>query len=149
MSPSEPDGGTGPPRSVQLSFVLWLAAAIVGLAGVLVSYSTAPEIAGQVGERPGQGAGWIGIVAFGLLLLWAAAVLSMRNGHYWARLVLTGFGALGVLEGLRFLSQVDAYLAAGPMGVAHGVLSLAQAALVIVAVVLMFRPDANAHFARR
>lgn len=149
MTPSpEPEGSTGPPRSVQLSFVLWLGAAIVGATGVMVSYSTAPEIAGQLGERPGQSAGWVGIIAFVLLLLWVAAMQFMRNGHNWARIVLVGFGALGVLEGLRFLSQADVYFAAGALGVAHGVLSIAQATLVIVAVVLMFRPDANAHFAR-
>lgn len=143
-----PEGGASPPRPVQMSFVLWLAAALVGAAGVMVSYSTAPEIAGQLGERPGQSAGWVGVIAFGLLLLWIAAVLSLRNGHNWARIVLSGFGALGVLEGLRFLSEADAYLAAGALGVVHGLLSIAQAALVVVAVVLMFRPDANEHFAR-
>lgn len=168
-TPQYPGGGVATrPKSVDTSFMLWLAAAACGIissllnfatAGDMVSHSTADALrdAGmpedQIGQMPGmEGAVTAGVifgVIFTLILLgaWIALVFLMRDGKNWARIVLAVLGGIGILFGVLSLFGIGILISLGIFGILQALLSLAQLGLAIAAMIFMFKSDANAYFA--
>lgn len=139
------------PKEVEISFWLWIATLVLGVVGVVITYSRINQIRAEAINRtltqnPSVDQSMIdsamttafvtGIVV--VLLVVAAEfvfVLLMRGGRNWARIVLAVLGGVGVLFGL--------------IGFATGawsVIGLLQILLLIGAIVTMFLPAANAWF---
>jgi hypothetical protein len=162
--------GGVPPKSVQTSFQLWVVYLVLGVIGMVVSFLTRDaQIA--AGIRIGlEGSGFTeadlpagtieGIRAAGaaqsnialvisivILAVLAAAVVSMRKGRNWARIVLTVVGVLALLAGVFLLLGAGLLLAVGGLGVVSVLLAAVQVGLAIAAMVFMYRPDAKAFFA--
>jgi hypothetical protein len=134
------------PRPVRAAVVVWLAAVGAGVAETLV-HLTGPAAPGA-GALAVRAAIYTGVVAL---------VLALRTGRdavRWTLAVLLGVvGTLSlVLEPATWLaaggSPVEYLAGAGVADLAIVVLRLGHLALVAVALVLMFRPAANAFFRR-
>ncbi|HET9138686.1 hypothetical protein [Actinophytocola sp.] len=76
----------------------------------------------------------VGLIFMGLFLLFA---YKMRAGRNWARITLTVLGALGIISSLANLR-----LAGG----LELVISLIQAAVILGAIVFMYRSDSNQYY---
>ena len=130
-----------PPAPVQRSFVLWIAAVVVGLVGSAFSLATTTA-APTAGAAAG---GFVGVV-IGLLFLAAIVfcALRMRQGENWARLTLT------VLGGVSAVFTVLGVLLTAGLGISLGavstIVSLVQAALIVAAILFAFQAPANAYF---
>lgn len=151
--PGQEPGGSAParPKSVDTSFMLWLVSAALGILGTLISFATVDDLTrDQLGaEMEGAVAAGVGIGAFiglAIFVAWIAIVFQMRNGKNWARIVLAVLGGLSILFGLLGLFGLGELFAVGLLGVLQGLLSLAQLAVVIGAMVFMFKPDASRYF---
>lgn len=142
---SAPD--TGVPGAVRLAVAGWLGAILLGIAEALVRLALPdPPSAGQLAVR------------FGMYLLLSGLVLSLLTGHNAARwtvaLLLGGVGTFSLLvEPAAWLlagGSALAYLTAAD-GPALLIVALrsAHVAAVLAALVLMFRPAANAFFRSR
>ncbi|MFD3694594.1 hypothetical protein ACFWUZ_00260 [Streptomyces sp. NPDC058646] len=142
-----------PPAAVRTAFVLWLTAVAAG----------AFETALMLGRLAADGEATAGGIAPGLavrLTVFTVAVLvavRMRDGAGWARLVLAvGLGVFGtaslVAEPLGYLldggSVPAALTGADALDAVFGASRVLHLAAVLTAVVLMFRPAANAYFRR-
>lgn len=132
------------PRPVRAAVVVWLAAVGAGVAETLVHLATP--------DAPGPGAL---VVRAGVYAVVVVLVLSLRTGRdavRWTLAVLLGVvGTLSlVLEPVTWLaaggSPVEYLAGAGAADLAIVVLRLGHLALVAAALVLMFRPAANAFF---
>lgn len=135
------------PAAVQLSVVLWLAAIGAGAAEALV-YLLMPEppTIGQLAAR------------FGIYAVLTVLVLALRTGRNVVRwtvaVLLGGFGTASLV-----VEPVSWLLAGGSPGLflvtadapalVAGVLRTAHLVAVFSALVLMFRPTANAWFRGR
>lgn len=112
---------------------------LVGLVRELLSRTGEPyseaDVVGLIGAF--RLVGGLAIVVFAAVLLVVA--LKMRAGRNWARLALTGFA---LLEVVNFLSAVAASGAALDL-----IWSLAGAAFAVAAVVHLFLPDSATFFA--
>ncbi|WP_300011371.1 hypothetical protein [Pseudonocardia sp.] len=162
--------GGAPPRSVQTSFQLWVAYLVLGVIAMVVSFLTrdAQIDAGIRIALEGSGfteadlpAGTIEsiraageaqsnlslVISIVILAVLAAAVVWMRKGRNWARIVLTVVGVLALLAGVFLLLGAGLLLAVGGLGVVSVLLAAVQVALAIAAMVFMYRPDAKAFFA--
>lgn len=144
------------PNEVDTSFWLWISAFLIGVVGLILSYPQVQEIKAQVmsqalAEDPTldratfESAMTVGFAfALGLLLLFLAMqivfVFLMRGGRNWARIVMAVLGGVFLLFGLVGL------LLGPTSGSGFSVLGLVQVLLVIGAIVMMFRPAANAWF---
>jgi hypothetical protein len=143
----QPTAPTDRPKLVDIAFWLYVAAAVLSLVGLILSFASIDaareqalrqlEEQGQSGVLPPEaieGALWTG-VAIGAIfaLLFAAAyvvfAILMRRGYGWARYVL---GALAVLSVFGLL---------GGLGI--GAL---QFLCLAAATVLVFLPASNAYF---
>ncbi|MFJ6370865.1 hypothetical protein ACIQK5_22145 [Streptomyces virginiae] len=134
-----------PPAAVRAAFALWVTAVAAG----------AFETALMVGRDPAEGFG-AGLAV--RLVVFTAAVLvavRMRGGAGWARIALAiGLGVLGtaslVVEPLGYLldggSLADALSRADALERVFVGSRTVHLAAVLTAVVLMFRPAANAYF---
>ena len=126
-----------PPAPVQRSFVLWIAAVVVGLVGSAVSLVGSPT----VGAASGVAGLVVGLV---FLALFVYCAIKLRQGLNWARLTLTIVGGVSVL-----FTVLGLLLSAG-LGLAFGAVStianLLQAALIVAAIIYAFQPPANAYF---
>lgn len=168
----QPGWGTPPPepREVTTSFWLWIAAVVVGLIGAVVSFLQVGSVTDQIdgGAAAGAGSGLdpgtlssivtaslvvgavLGLVLVALEVLFA---VFMRRGRNWARIVLAVFGIIGVLFTLGGLFSASTTVIGGQEIVTRSgistVLSVVQALLVVAAVVMFFRPPANAYFRAR
>lgn len=142
------------PRPVRTAFVLWVTAVAAG----------AVETVLAVGRMLADGSGSAGEIAAGLALrlaVFAAALLVARRmlqGRGWARLALTvGLGIVGmasmVVEPVRALadgrSPGEALEQADALDLSFGACRVLHVTAVLVAVVLMFLPAANAYFRAR
>lgn len=150
LSESELRGGTGPrgpaPKEVQLSFWLWIAGAVLSVIGALFAFTQRDTLLEEVRKRPDAGsfseAQLDTVVTTGLIVgvvialafagLYVLFAVKARAGRNWARIALTVLTALGVLA-----------LVIGGFSVA-GILSTVVS---VVAVVLLFLPASNQHFA--
>lgn len=87
------------------------------------------------------------IVGLAAVFMWV--VRRMHAGANWARILLTALGTLMVLNAVpALLSLTDVLSATGLAGVIGTVSGILQALAAGAAIVMMFRPDSNAHFAR-
>jgi hypothetical protein len=134
------------PAAVQLSIVLWLAAIGAGAAEALVHLLLPqPPTLGQLAAR------------FGIYAVLTVLVLALRTGRNSVRwtvaVLLGGFGTVSLV-----IEPVSWLLAGGPPGLflvtadapalVAAVLRIAHLIAVFSALVLMFRPAANAWFRR-
>lgn len=153
--PSLPTGGEpSAPPPVDAAFALWITAVVAGFfETVLMAGRMLSDDEASAGEMAG-----------GLLLrmaVFSAAVLvavQLRRGRNWARLTLAvGLGVFGtlslVIEPLRWLadghSLGDAFRDLGAVDVLFGASRVLHLSAVLAAMVLMFRPTANAWFRAR
>lgn len=145
------------PGSVKGAFAIYLVAALLALAGIVLSLTSniwAEAIAANPTSTSGVSAQTLvntaktivvvaGVLFLALYLLFA---FKMRAGRNWARIVLTVLSALSILSATSASSSVtinnnvyrsSSTQASGWIGAALGVL----------AIVLMFLPASNAYFA--
>lgn len=126
-----------PPAPVRRSFVLWIAAVVVGLVGSVVSLVTTPTVA-TGGGVPGLVLGLV------LLALFVYCAVRLRQGLNWARVTLT------VVGGISVLSTVLGLLLSAGLGISFGAVStianLVQAALIVAAILYAYQAPANAWF---
>jgi hypothetical protein len=135
------------PAAVQLSVVLWLAAIGAGATEALVHLLLPqPPTLGQLAAR------------FGIYAVLTVLVLALRTGHNSVRwtvaVLLGGFGTVSLV-----IEPVSWLLAGGSPGLflvtaeapalVAAVLRIAHLIAVFSALVLMFRPAANAWFRGR
>ncbi len=92
------------------------------------------------------------------LIVWvviAAAIIfvciQMRAGQNWARITLTVLGGIGALLGLfgligGLIAGIGFSVYGSVYDILNLVLSLVATALLIAAIVLMYRPNANPYF---
>lgn len=152
------------PKEVTTSFWLWIASIVLGVIGAIVAFVNVGQITSEVAAASGGAdvdssavttaitaalvAGAVfAIVIVALQLLFA---IFMRKGRNWARIVLTIFGAIGVVSALAGLAggtsttiNGQTIQTSGPVSI---ILSLVQAVIIVVAIVMFFRPPANAYF---
>lgn len=131
--------------------MLWLVSAALGILGTLISFATVDDLTREAtgATMDGAAAGGAGVGAFiGLIIfvVWIAIVFQMRNGKNWARITLAVLGGLSVLFGVIGLFGLGALFSIGVLGVLQGLLNLAQLAVVIGAIVFMFKADASRYF---
>lgn len=133
------------PRPVRAAVVVWLAAVGAGVAETLVHLSGP--------DAPGAGALVVRGAVYAVVV---ALVLSLRTGRdavRWTLALLLGVVGTAslVVEPFTFLaaggSPVEYLAGAGVGDLAIVALRLVHLAAVVVALVLMFRPAANAFFA--
>lgn len=167
-TPQYPGGVAARPKSVDMAFMLFLAAAVAGIISSLLNFVTADAVydaqiedaaeklgipADQLANTPEMGgvaAAGVGAGVFlGLILFaaWIACVFLMRDGKNWARIVLAVLGGFGILFGLIGLFGIGLLFSAGIVGIIQALLSLIQLGLTIAAIIFMFKSDANAYFA--
>lgn len=162
--PSNPAGGPeygapaaarGPrPPSVDLAVKLLWGAIALGLLGAVLTLATGESMtseltgSGLTAEQAEAATGLAVVVGAVLVLVLTGVFVLLTvfigKGANWARITTTVLTAIGLVLTLPSL------FAMGSAGgsVASSLLSLVQIALCVVAVVLCFRPDANAWFKR-
>lgn len=142
------------PQAVHAAFALWITAVAAGV------FETVLAVAGLIADGDTSA----GEIAGGLLLrmtVFSAAVLiavQLRRGRNWARLtlavVLGLFGTLSLVIGpVQWLadghSPADAFTDLGVVDALFGASRVLHMSAVLGAMVLMFRPAANAWFRAR
>jgi hypothetical protein len=155
------------PAEVVLSVAMWGSAAalwlLTGVLGALLRSTTALYLRSSttklvvdpdgtvryvtvVHEAP---AGLVITVVLVIAALWAVLIVLLRNGTNWVRIQLTILGALGSVELLadivRVLGGAQARNAGADVQVALSVLVLIA---VLIAIVAMYRRNANWYFRR-
>lgn len=142
------------PKSVDTAYLLWLIAAGIGILANLIGFFTAEALAKQTLESLNLDASGVeiepsyGSLIFSLAisLVWILVVMQMRKGANWARILLTVLGGLSILFGLIGLLAIGLLFAIGAMGAIQGLLGVAQLAVIIGAIVFMFKSDSNYYF---
>ncbi len=128
------------PRPVELSFRLWIVAAVLVVLNQVVTLI--------------QGGG-VGVPVLALAAVIVIGAFLMRAGRNWAR-ILTGIAGsvLGVLLLLVIVSFASLLPLLGRLpGETAGLvivnigLLVVELAMIVTAIVLMFRPEANSYFA--
>ncbi len=128
------------PVSVQRAFLLWVAVIAVNILGTIAQ--TFVGLSADVGAAVGVG----GAVVGGLIGVYFA--LQFRGGRNWARIVLTVLTGLALLGSLFGLLGAFVLLALAPAAAVLAlVVSVAVIAGCVVALVLAWKPEANAYFA--
>jgi hypothetical protein len=132
------------PNEVQISFWIWIAGAVLSILGALYSLTQRDQFAEALRNTPQASqlspeefdaavsasllfAVVLGVVFAGLYILFA---LQMRAGKNWARVVLTVLTALSLVSMLFGAS----------------LLGLFTALISVVAVVMLYMPNAKAYF---
>lgn len=160
MAEGEP---TPRPRSVDLSFLLWLVSAGLSVLTLIVSNlnieATVVESAARLTEAglpvdPAEidTSVSVGGIAFSLALtaVWVAVAFAMRGGANWARIVLTVLGALSLVFGaLLSLFSLPVLFSIGALGVVEALLSIVSIPVMLAAIVYMFTGGASRYFATR
>ncbi|WP_440901987.1 hypothetical protein [Actinosynnema sp.] len=160
MAEGEP---TPRPKSVDLSFLLWLVSAGLSVLSLIVSSlnieATVAESAARLTEAglpidPAEidTSVSFGSIAFTLAItaVWVAVAFAMRGGANWARIVLTVLGALSLVFGaLVSLFSLPVLFAIGALGVVEALLSIASIPVMLAAIVYMFTGGASRYFATR
>lgn len=141
------------PKSVDNAFTMWLV--IIGLAvvGLIINLTLGSDdftkaardaLAGQnkteqeIKDYANAAKVFTVIVAIIFVGLYLLFAYKMRAGRNWARITLTVLGALNVISILFSFRQ------AGGVSV---VIGLVEAIVILAAIFLMFRPDANQYYA--
>jgi uncharacterized membrane protein len=151
------------PQEIKQSYMLWLVAigfAVIGLIISVVSLAGTTTVSGtgvSGGASSVQVGGAavavtdavVGVILFGV---WYLFVHKMREGRQWARITLL---VIGILAFLSFLSSLALQggaaaagfsVAGGGSNVASIIVGVLEWLAVIGAVIMMFRPSANAYF---
>lgn len=125
------------PRTVTISFVLWLVTIILGILGSVALLVVAGVESNNTDIVAGQAGVYIAAatITMALALLELVVVFKMRAGRNWARITLLVLAALQVVS------------AASQGGAGTG-FSWSGLVAVIIATVLMFLP-ASSHFFRK
>ena len=155
-APGAPAPGRGPlPPSVDLAVKLLWGAIALGLLGAVLTFATGESMtseltgSGLTAEQADAATGLaVALGALFVLVLTGAFVLLtvfIGKGANWARITTTVLTAIGLVLTLPSLFA----LGSAGSSVASSLISLVQIALCVVAVVLCFRPDANAWFKAR
>ncbi|MHC1562957.1 hypothetical protein ACR9E3_28695 [Actinomycetospora sp. C-140] len=134
-----------PPAPVQRSFVLWIAAVVVGLLGSVIGFVTAPPIPDLPGATAGAVSGLVVGVVF--LVLFVVGAVKMRQGMNWARLTLAIVGGISVL-----FTVLGLLLSAGigfSLPLVPTIANLVQAALIVAAIIFSYQATANPYFRAR
>ena len=150
LDASGPGPGRGIPAQLRASVLLWLAAVAAGLFETTLVVIDALD--GDVGSAAQVAVG----VAVRLLVFAAAVYLAaqLRQGRNWARVALAvllgGVGTLSLVIGpVTWLAQggslADALAAADLGSVLFAASRVVHLGAVIAALLLMFRPVANAY----
>jgi hypothetical protein len=147
MSPQQLPRQHEAPEEVKQSYIVWLVA--IGLA--LVSLIISVISSAQVSAGAAVATAIVGLILYGV---WYLFVMKMRDGQQWARITLL---VIGILAFIIFLigAVASAGLAAAGVGLAGGVnvasivVGVLEWITVAGAMVLMFRPNANAYFQPR
>lgn len=171
--PGEPMGPVHPetkpnerPIDIEAARQLWWAATVLWLIGTIASMVLMLNmrevlldptiVAMDPGlERPSDAMVVLSMLpAFALMVGLAAVfmwvVRRMHAGAAWARIVLTVFGTLMVLNAIpALLGLTEVLSTTGLAGVIGTVCSILQALAAAAAIRLMFRSDSNIHFATR
>ena len=144
-----------PPAEVLTSVKLWFASILLGLLGGVLVFALTDQGAQAQTMRDAGTSGltdaqpqWavtillvvVLVITVIVLALQIFFVLKMKAGRNWARIVLT------VLAGLSAPWTLAAFAQGFDIGTAVNTISLA---LLIGAVVFMFRPAANVYFSQR
>lgn len=151
--PGKNRGSVSLPRTVHTSFQLWIASAFVALVAEVLLYLTLDErIRAEVqrqSELPGvaampsqieltmSGDARVALLfALGFVAVLVYIAVVMRRGRNWARVMLTALGGVRVVSRLPLLgNDLLAFVA------------VLEIALIVAAIVFMFRPSANAYIA--
>ncbi len=182
MPPSPPPYGSpvpsdapARPRSVEISFWLYILTAVLGVVGAVLAFSTYPalretaleevrrelESQGQEDVLPPGTFETILDVSFGIgiavgvvgILLYVLFGIFARNGANWARIVLTVLAGLSVV-----LTLIGLVTSAVPLASQNGpamevpavpgsyAISIAQQVCLVVATVLLWLPASNQWF---
>ncbi|WP_433784298.1 hypothetical protein ACQPX6_29250 [Actinomycetospora sp. CA-101289] len=134
------------PRPVRAAVVVWLAAVGAGVAETLV-HLTGPD-------APGPGAVAVRAAVYAVVVALVLALRTGRDAVRWSLALLLGVVGTAslVVEPLTWLaaggSPVEYLAGAGVADLAIVALRVLHLATVAVALVLMFRPAANAFFRR-
>ena len=143
------------PKSVDNAFLLWIVGAVISLLTVIFVFTVGADAITDAARESLKNSGRsyteddvknvanatkiigvvVGILFIGLYVLFA---YKMRAGRNWARITLTVLGALNVISILFSFRQ------AGGVSV---VIGLIEAVVILAAIFLMFRPDANQYYA--
>jgi hypothetical protein len=139
------------PKSVDNAFMAWILVTAVGLVGLIVNLTVGSDDLRKNLQETNRNytpkelddavtvatviAIVVSLLFIGLYLLF---VYKMRAGRNWARITLTVLGGLSVVFTL---------IGAGQSGALVLIVGLIQAVLIVAAVYLMYRPDANQYFA--
>ncbi|MGH4029019.1 hypothetical protein ACQB60_08820 [Actinomycetota bacterium Odt1-20B] len=153
--PYDPLGADAPPAPapVHAAFVLWLVAVAAGV------FETAVAVVDRATGADGSLGALAGGVALRMAVFSAAVLLAvqLRRGRNWARCALAvGLGVFGTLSLLigpvQWLADGhdigDTVTDLSVADVLFGASRVLHLAAVLTAVVLMFRPAANAYFKR-
>ncbi|GAA2663258.1 MULTISPECIES: hypothetical protein [Actinosynnema] len=160
MSEGEP---TPRPKSVDLSFLLWMVSAVLSVLTLIVTNlnieATVAETAARLTEAglpvdPAEIDTSVSVVSVVISLainaIWVAVAFVMRNGANWARIVLTVLGALSlVFSSLFSLLSLPVLFSIGALGVVEALLSIVGIPVMLAAIVYMFTGGAGRYFATR
>lgn len=134
------------PGAVTAAYVIWLIGAIVSLIGSIfalivgvVAIGAGAAIGGVVGAATGVVVLIFAIFVFIVALIELFIVNRMRDGRNWARVVLTILGILSLL------GSIIPWFTAGWNTTSTW--SVVQVVVLVIAIVLMYVPAANAYFA--
>lgn len=154
------------PKAVDVAFGLWLVVILFAAASQVLSLWTSMAVMARVMRRTGleaQGnahAMWFGtglfnstryvsaILGIAVLVVLVFAVVYMRRGRNWGRVVLTVFGALFGLGGIFGGLMVLFLLGFTGIFAVQAVISLLGVPLAILGIVSMFLPGIERYFAR-
>jgi len=135
------------PGAVTAAYVIWLIGAIVSLLGAIFALIVgifALTIGAAAAGLGGAAAGAIilvlAIIVFVIAIIELVIVSRMRAGRNWARVVLTVLGALSIASTIVQWAQDT-----GNAGTGFG--SAVSVIIVLIAIILMYVPAANAYFA--
>ncbi|WP_033371352.1 hypothetical protein [Humibacter albus] len=135
------------PGAVTAAYVIWLIGAIISLLGAIFALvigifalTIGAVAAGLGGAAAGAIILTLAIFVFIIAIIELIIVSRMRAGRNWARVVLTILGALSIASTIVQWAQ-------NTSNAGTGVGSAISVAIVLLAIILMYVPTANAYFA--
>jgi hypothetical protein len=152
------------PQEVKQSYMLWLVAiglavisliiSVVTMARTTSSISGTGVSGGDTNVRVGGAGSAVATAIVGLILygVWYLFIHKMRDGRQWARITLLVIGILSFLgflgsQALRGGAAATGLSVAGGGGdTASTIVGVIEWIAIIGAVIMMFRPAANAYF---